>query len=54
MLKIFVIFIAERPMMFNVPDVSNVTNISNGTRVTIQGYAKGWLYFCSIVLLCKC
>lgn len=36
-------FIIERPMMFNVPDISNITSITNATRITLQGYAKGLL-----------
>lgn len=30
-------------MMFNVPDISNITSITNATRITLQGYAKGLL-----------
>ena len=36
-------FIIERPLMFNVPGISNITSISNASKVTIQGYAKGLL-----------
>ena len=41
--KTFTFFIIEHPLMFNVPDISNITSISNTTRITIQGYTKGLL-----------